>query len=155
MGPTPILGTLEIFNFEELPQVYLQSTAQQLLDLDSNEPETSSHCEWTNYFLNNLPQYSRLEAPTSEIVEATLHFDTNWSGLFDGPNYGCQDAKRHVDGYWNSGLFDSECIGNIISLAFWKRVGINASDEPDYTSVIANHSTRLVAFIFGFYTLSE
>ncbi len=56
-------------------------------------------------------------------------------------------------------LFDTGCIGNIISLEFWKRVGIKIRVKPECMSVIDNQTLQEggetiepVTFSLGFCT---
>ncbi len=61
--------------------------------------------------------------------------------------------------YRSSALFNTGCIGNIISLAFCKTISIRYHGKPEYMSIMANLTsqetgeiTEPVTLSLGFYT---
>ncbi len=134
---TPLLGTLQGLESEEIPQVNLQLAAGQLLKAEYNEPQA---------LLSHEPQqYAPHESLTAEIFEATPHVHTDFSYPFETPNPGLLIAKGHVDGYWISVLFDTGCIGNIISLELCKKIGIRYRTKPECMSIMANQTLQEIA----------
>ncbi len=146
-----LFGTLEALQSEESPQVDLQVAAEQVLNAEATEPVIISPHE--------PPQYATHESLTAEVFESTSHIYTELSDPFEIARIGLLVAKGHVDGYRATVIFDTGCIGDIISPEFCKMIGIKYHANPEYMSIMANQTlqetgktTEPVTLSLGFYT---
>ena len=124
-------------------------------------PEVSeeSNKSWASHKSNGLKVIST-GTPSKEIVKhAAAIGGIDISDPFEIPKPGLLISKGHVNGIKASFLFDTGCMGNVISLELCQKIGIKYRTSEDYDSVMANETvqeigetTEPVAINLGSYT---
>ncbi len=93
---------------------------------------------------------------TAKIDGATPYIEADLIDPFENPDPGLLTAKGHIDRYRVNLLFDTECLGNILTLEFCKRVGIKyrVKTKTKYMSVMANQTLQETVETIEHVTLS-